>query len=595
MSETTLDLSSLESDYEFVGELSGRGSARTFIATRKDNGSKRREDDTRVLVSVISTPNGDEGNALSHLAADTQLLAGLKHRRLIPVIEGRWIGKDAYAIVTQRTTDPSLAERLAGGETFTTPRAAAILREINGLIEWAREHNVVHRGVRPHDIFLEPKTDRVHVSFCAAPISRIQRSDPGEDARTIARLAMVMLTGKVDPQNDARSINDIRPELPARLGEATATLLDPHSTATPEDVATYIALIGMADPLFAGEAEADRIRKEVYEEQRVEREKLAAERAEFERMMAAEKAAFEQRVREELAAFEASMTAERARLEQIMTADRELFAAERAELQRAVAQERVDLVTRRAQLEHEAAEQRAAVEAAAASDRQQLEILRTELMARGEQEIERKRNAALEEITDDDSVLESEDLTPSVFIPLVASPFQELDFDNDAPLLREASIPDVPSLEASTPIDVGSETGKEAETSVPAWKRWLMPASVTGGLAILIAAGVLMSRRETVAAPPVKQVAVVSTAPVSVAAPTSVVPLPPPAGTTDSAAGQVALDSVKGADIPKPVRKRKAVVRRDTIFDSVPRFRTDSVKPDTVRPDTIKPLLGTRS
>src|SRR3954463_5142367 len=136
------DLSSLAADYDIVGEVGGARDARTYMADRKDALGKRRDDQTAVLIAVFTAPEDDEGNALSHLAADTKLLASTTHRRLVPVIEGRWLGNDAYAVVTQRTSDPSLTQVLATREKFSTTRVAAIVREINGLLEWARAHNV---------------------------------------------------------------------------------------------------------------------------------------------------------------------------------------------------------------------------------------------------------------------------------------------------------------------------------------------------------------------------------------------------------------------------------------------------------------------
>src|SRR4051812_26394200 len=196
----TLDLSLLAPDYEIVGELDDVEGSTTYIATRKGDGTKRRDDQTGVLITVVTTPEGDEANALSHLAADTRLLVHSPHRRLVPVLDGRWLGEDAFAVVTQRTTDPSLSQRLATGETFTNPRIAAILREVNGLLEWARDAKIVHRAISASRLYLEPKTDRVRVSFSIAPIQRLHRSDAQDDARTIARLAMAMLTGEEDPR-----------------------------------------------------------------------------------------------------------------------------------------------------------------------------------------------------------------------------------------------------------------------------------------------------------------------------------------------------------------------------------------------------------
>jgi len=105
MSETNQspDLKALENDYDIVGEVRGPGGVRAYTATRKDESGKRRGDQSNVLISIVTTPEGDEGNALSHLAADTKLLAGMTHRRLLPVLDGKWVGTDAFAVITERT------------------------------------------------------------------------------------------------------------------------------------------------------------------------------------------------------------------------------------------------------------------------------------------------------------------------------------------------------------------------------------------------------------------------------------------------------------------------------------------------------------
>ena len=49
-----------------------------------------------------------------------------------------------------------MIDELATGDRFSTTRVAAILREVNGLLEWAREHNIVHRTITTDRIYLEP-------------------------------------------------------------------------------------------------------------------------------------------------------------------------------------------------------------------------------------------------------------------------------------------------------------------------------------------------------------------------------------------------------------------------------------------------------
>lgn len=605
------DLSSLAADYDIVGEVGGARDARVYMANRKDPAGKRRDDQTAVLISVVASPEGDEGNALSHLAADTKLLAGATHRRLMPVVEGRWLGNDAFAVITQRTSDPSLTQLLATREKFSTTRVAAIVREINGLLEWARSHNVTHRGINPDRIFLEPKTDRVRVSFGLLPIRRLQPvSAQTEDARAIVHLVLTMLTGFEDPGDyDGQTLAELRPDLPVRLREETTAMLEADRVHTPEDVKSYLALVGMADPLLAGETEADRIRAEVLEEQRVEREKLANERIEFDRVTAEERAAFEKQMADERATYERQKTEERAAYEKIKSDEHEAFerikamerdraAKEKEELQRAVIAERAALVAFRADLEGAHAARMAEIDRVAAEDRRQIEALRAQLQAAGELEIEKKRVAALEDVNDVESTLDRSEFDPPVFVPPVNVPLEALSFSGDNALMRHDDIVDEPvadAVAAASSASVASLTDITAgfqgalPQATPAKRKWLLPAGIAA-LVVLIGASViaLASRNSAVQATPVaapapKPMVAQQPAPAVVAAPA--VPLPDSSIRVDSAAGAAIrrADSLRSKvnDVPRTSPRR----------DTVPRFRdaTQPVRDTTARRDTTKP------
>ena len=268
---TEPDLTSLTSDFDIVGELGTRPRTQYLIATRKTPQDKRRDDKDRVLVEVFHPPEGDESHALDHLASDTKLLSGLRHRRLVSIVEGRWLGPDAFAVIREYVDDPSVADLLARGNSFTNTRIAAILREVHGVLQWAREQDVVHRQITADRLFLEPTSDRVRVTFGAGPLQRVRTTDSTtEDVLTVVRLAVAMLTGGITPDEaEGRSVAELRPDLPDRLFEETERLL--KEPATDEELTLYLALIGMADPVAEGETERDRIRAELVEEQRVER------------------------------------------------------------------------------------------------------------------------------------------------------------------------------------------------------------------------------------------------------------------------------------------------------------------------------------
>ena len=608
-----LDLSPLANDYDIVGELDGTDGARRYVATAMGDASKRRDDQPGVLITIYTTPEGDEANALSHLAADTQLLARLAHRRLIPVIEGRWIGDDAFAVVTRRVSESSLAQRLATGETFTTPRIAAILRDVNGLLEWARGQQVVHRSVTADTVFLEPKTDRVRVAFAVAPIRRIRHSAEDDDARTIARLAMAMLTGEQDPQAyEGKSLAELRPGLPERLDAATGVLLSEKNAGTPSDVAAYIAMIGMADPLAAGESEAGRIRAEMTEEQRVEREALATERFNFDLMMERER----QTLADDRAELERTIAAERERLEQAAT-------EERTKLQRALEEDRAALLAKRAELERIVAEQRAEMERAAAQDRQQIEQLRAELKRAGELEIETKRQTALDDLGDEESTLDRDDLAVPRFLPPAFAPLEALEFDDATPVLSDDAIDFAPPRALVETLD---EVSEYSRTPGPTTKqRWVVLAvaviaitAVVGGSAAILGRRTPVQRAAVTSATNARDAAVpIVAAPVVVAAPAD--SLGTAAANADSITALASarwMDSVRTANpLVASIRRPMSVASpattttttsqspqqrtvRDTtprraimsVTDSIFNFRvtTPATRGTTTRPDTLR-------
>ncbi|MHB0948394.1 MAG: coiled-coil domain-containing protein [Gemmatimonadaceae bacterium] len=341
------DMPSIDDRYDVVAELVSREDAKTYIARRREDGSSRRRDDgAEVLIAVFRKPRGGEGDALSLFAADAQLLRAEGHPSLLPIVDAFWAGPEAFAIATPRVVAPTLAELLERGEKFSNFRIAAILRDLNGLLEWAREHKVVHRALSPDTLFIEPATDKVLALFEVRPLARGEFPGASDDARTIGSLARPMLAKAGNPRApDHVPLMELRPDLPQRLVEAVEALALPKGEgAEPGDVRSFIAAIAMADAILAGEIEAAHMEAMMIEQQRIEREQWNAELEAHERRIAD----LEQKLRDE-----------RAEMERTLAEERERLAAEREELLQATAKEREEL---RAATEKEREELRAATE-----------------------------------------------------------------------------------------------------------------------------------------------------------------------------------------------------------------------------------------
>jgi hypothetical protein len=494
---TSPELDSLRGEYDIVGELGGHSTMRAVIATARPKSGKQRDDGGRVLIEIVRKPEGDEAHALDHLASDTKILGSIRHRRLIPILEGRWLGEDAFAVVRERIDDPSLAEKLGQGEPFTNTRAAAILREVHGLLEWAREQNIVHRAVSPDRIFLEPMSDRVRIAFGVSALQRIRTTDPAvEDSLTVVRLAMAMLTGRADPSAyEGRSLAEMRPDLPERLLEESATLLEDPSQGV--DIPSYLALIGMADPVAEGESERDRIRAEVLEEQRVEREKLASERTEFERLMAEER----RKLAAESEELRRIFAQEKATMERAFAAAQQKLDVERTQMQRILADERVALVAKRAELEKDVAARRAAIEYAAAEDRLRMQELREEIKRIGEAEVERKRTATLDELHESEIHRETTEMAAPNFVAPMIRPLDEITFRDADPLAPSKRRVSAPEIEPSAALESAVASAKVPHpTGGRRRPTWLMPAAIAATVLVVASTAVVIANRPSNAA-----------------------------------------------------------------------------------------------
>lgn len=405
-------LDPLSDTYEVLGELAARDDARTFMARRRDDGAD-------VIIVVSATPAGDEGNALSHLAADAKLLSALRHRSLLPVLDGRWVrteGKqgagahDAFALVLERTGAPTLAELLARrDEEFGYARIAHILSEANGVLEWARERKVVHRVILAETLYVEPGTDRVQVAFVARPLPATGVPGAESDGVTIASLARAMLTrSPAAPERETQPLGELRPGLPAALIEETERLLrrDAASpeTASAADVSGYIARIAMADALRQAEEHLRASHNAIEIREQEHRAQLEAERRNHDAQIAAERHAHETQLAAERQQHERAIEGARQEHERQVAEQAKQFARERETFAQELSKERQALARQREQHEHEFVDRQRQFERQMAERQKQLE---RQIMLR-EKELEREREESRREMAREREALAKE-------------------------------------------------------------------------------------------------------------------------------------------------------------------------------------------
>ncbi|MEP6494924.1 MAG: protein kinase [bacterium] len=336
------ELQKLDDKYVVLGELRGSDNARSYLG-------KRRDDDRAVMITVVRAANGGENNALSHFASDAQMLARISHPRVPQVVEGRWLGKNAYAVISERVPGTSLSEILSTGARLPNPHIATVLQDVDSVLEWARNQGVVHRGVTPDSLLFEQGTDRTIVMLALTPIALRGVPDAADDARTIGALAWAMLTGSAfEDEPSADALASARPDLAERVVRETVAMLRLKSGARPPDLQAFIAVIATGDELRRAEVEIVRLRTNLTEERRAERERIADERIaerqkfEYEQRVVEERAtATERRLSAEREEFERRVAHEQSRMaaaERQLAAERLQFEEERLDLKERIAE-----------------------------------------------------------------------------------------------------------------------------------------------------------------------------------------------------------------------------------------------------------------
>lgn len=608
--EDPLDLSALSDKYELVGEYAALGQNRRYPG-------RRREDGKDVLVTVLrAAPDVAQGKAIAQFAADANLMAGLSHPNVPAVLEAKWIGEDAFAVVTERIHGVSLAEMLRG-ERLAKPRIADILADVDGVLEWARNERLSHRSVTPDSVWIERGTNRVYVTLSPTEAPKTNRPDPRDDARTIGSLAKAALTAKPMTDEHDGTLISMRPDLPQRVADATDKLAACTINDEMPDVSAYLASLAMADAIKEGEVEVARLDAEFRAQMKAEREKWEAEQTacrlvneEQARKFSEERAEYERRSakeREQLAAARAEVDKRR---EEVQQARKELDDARAAYKEKKAA-----LEARAKQVDKHMAElekQKRALERRAAElEQRNLELQQFAALAASGAAEEIAERPTMEVQAVDPAEIEDE-LPPQDDIAVVEEAVAaEEEVKGWTPI--ETEEPWAIPLESDEPVRaIQYEAAAVPEKEPRKRPAWAVPAGIGAVVLLLGGAAYGVSRSERNETPVLQTVASQPVARQQPAAQTQ------PAVQTDSAGGTVVpvtsdsmfaaiRDSIVNADEARRIRRERAAAaaaaeeraRARTVTDSTgtvwllerpPGFGTNQV---ITRPDTVKPKPDT--
>jgi alpha-tubulin suppressor-like RCC1 family protein/tRNA A-37 threonylcarbamoyl transferase component Bud32 len=139
--------------YELIREIGRGGMAIVYLMRERETGIER-------AVKVIHTKHLDDEEALARFDREARLVAQLQHPNIVATHSVRWIEAVGFGLVMDHVPGRTLKEMLRDGPKIGFDQATCILSDIAAALSFAHERGIVHRDVKPENIFIDESSGR---------------------------------------------------------------------------------------------------------------------------------------------------------------------------------------------------------------------------------------------------------------------------------------------------------------------------------------------------------------------------------------------------------------------------------------------------
>ena len=151
-------LDALADEYEILRELGRGGTAVVYLARHRATG-----DD--VAIKLVRDQFARDEEAVTRLAREARFVAQLHHPNVVPVRDVVDLGEAGVALVMTHVPGRTLRQILRDEGALPPDRVTRILRDLALALDAAHEVGIVHRDVKPENVFVTDEGRAVLADF----------------------------------------------------------------------------------------------------------------------------------------------------------------------------------------------------------------------------------------------------------------------------------------------------------------------------------------------------------------------------------------------------------------------------------------------
>lgn len=148
-----------------------------------------------VAIKVLRDQYATNDSFLARFRREAQSAAGLSHPNIVNVYD---VGRDGdtWYIVQELIDGTDLATLIRQRGQFTVPDAIEVMAQVAPALDYAHNHGIIHRDIKPHNILIDARGTAKVVDFgIAKGINDIKMTDAGTALGTAGYISPEQATG----------------------------------------------------------------------------------------------------------------------------------------------------------------------------------------------------------------------------------------------------------------------------------------------------------------------------------------------------------------------------------------------------------------